>query len=97
MTHMPPQFRPPTVLIDEWRRRAAENRTSDPGAAEVYDRCANELEQLDVHTEGAPAGASWRTAAMAQTQMFRLALALAAAGVLAAGFASARAGRNRVM
>lgn len=97
MTHMPPQFRPPTVLIDEWRRRAAENRASNPGAAEVYDRCASELEQLDVHTEGAPAGASWRTAAAAQTRMFRLALGLAAAGILAAGFASACAGRTRAM
>ena len=97
MTHMPPQFRPPTVLIEEWRRRAAEQRTSNAAAAEVYDRCANELEELDVHTEGAPAGAAWWSAARGQTQMFRMAMGLAAAMVLAAGFASSRSGRPRAM
>jgi hypothetical protein len=42
----------PVVLIEDWRRRAAECRTSDPAGSAVYDQCANELEQLDVHTEG---------------------------------------------
>ena len=56
MTHVPPQFRMPQVLIDEWRRRADECRMTDPAAAEAYDRCADELCELDVHTETATDG-----------------------------------------
>ena len=54
MTHMPAQFRMPAVLVKEWRRRAAEYRPTNVEAADVYERCANELEELDVHTEGTP-------------------------------------------
>lgn len=56
MTHVPPQFRMPVVLIEDWRRRAAECRASDPAIAAIYEQCADELEQLDVHTEGPPVG-----------------------------------------
>jgi hypothetical protein len=55
MTHIPPQFRGSGVLVDEWRRRSAAFELSD-AAAEVYRRCADELERLDVHTEGAAPG-----------------------------------------
>jgi hypothetical protein len=93
MTHMPPQFRTPAVLIDEWRRRAAEYRLSDNAAAEVYERCANELQELDVHTEGAPAGAYTRSSTPAQVQMFRLAAGLVAGGLFVAGLTAARTPR----
>ena len=56
MTHVPPQFRMPRVLIDEWRRRADEYRTTDPAVAQAYDRCAAELWELDVHTESGTDG-----------------------------------------
>ena len=58
MTHVPPQFRMPRILIDEWRRRASQCRLFDPASAEVYDRCADELGELDVHTETATDGTS---------------------------------------
>ncbi len=56
MTHVPPQFRMPRILIDEWRRRASQCRVNDPTSAEVYERCADELSELDVHTESATDG-----------------------------------------
>jgi hypothetical protein len=46
----------PAVLIEDWRRRARECRMSNPAGAEVYEQCADELEQLDVHTEAATDG-----------------------------------------
>lgn len=90
MTHMPPQFRTPTVLIDEWRRRAAEYRPLDNAAAEVYERCASELQELDVHTEGAPVGTSSRARTPGQARVFELAAALVAGGVFVAGLTAAR-------
>jgi hypothetical protein len=56
MTHVPPQFRIPKVLIDEWRHRADEYRLTDPAVAQAYDRCAAELWELDVHTESGTDG-----------------------------------------
>ncbi len=90
MTHIPPQFRTATVLITEWRRRAAEYGASNAGAAEAYERCANELERLDVHTEGAPAGAMTRPG---QMNMLRMGIGVLAAGVLIAGLAASRTPR----
>ena len=92
MTHMPAQFRVPTVLIQEWRRRAADSRLSNPAAADAYERCASELEQLDVHTEGAPAyaGESWRRSPTRHLATLPLALALIAGAVFAAGLVATR-------
>ena len=90
MTHMPPQFRTSTVLIEEWRQRAAEHRPSNHAAADVYERCADELEDLDVHTEGAPAGASSRPHMHKQVQMFRLAAGVVAGGLFVAALNAAR-------
>jgi len=56
MTHVPPQFRMPRILIDEWRRRASQCRLHDPASADAYERCADELSELDVHTEAATDG-----------------------------------------
>ena len=56
MTHVPPQFRKPQVLVDEWRRRANAFRMSDPAVAEAFAQCADELSELDVHTESATDG-----------------------------------------
>jgi hypothetical protein len=100
MTHMPAQFRVPTVLIQEWRRRAADSRLSNPAAADVYERCASELEELDVHTEGAPAhgGGSWRQSPTRHlTSTLPLGLALLAGAVFAAGLVATRSTNGGVV
>jgi len=56
--------------------------------ADVYDRCASELLELDIHTEGAPAGAEWRS--RRSGHLTRTAAGLAAAGVVAALISAAR-------
>lgn len=92
MTHMPPQFRTSTVLIEEWRQRAAEHRPSNHAAADVYERCADELEDLDVHTEGPPAGAASRRVPR-QARVLGLATGLVAGGLFAAALNAARTPR----
>lgn len=91
MTHMPSHFRVPTVLIQEWRKRASESRLTNAAAAEVYERCAAELETLDVHTETMAENPRrwWRPAS--RTEAIPLPLVMAVGAVLmAAGFAALR-------
>jgi len=88
MTHMPPQFRQSAVLADQWRRRAAEHRVDNAAVADVYERCANELLELDIHTEGAPAGAEWRSRANGLIR--QTAVGLVTAGAIAALVSAAR-------
>ena len=90
MTHMPPQFRQAAVLVDEWRRRADEHRVDNAAVADVYDRCASELLELDVHTEGAPAGAEWRRSRRNQELIRQTAVGLVTAGAMAALVSAAR-------
>jgi hypothetical protein len=95
LTHMPPQFRMPSVLIEEWRARAAASRPLNEAAAEVYERCANELLTLDIHTEGAPAGASRRSRRAGQMPLIPVVAAFVATAVVVAGFTASRAPRTR--
>jgi hypothetical protein len=97
MTHMPPQFRENAVLVEEWRYRAAELRRTNTGAADVYERCADELEQLDVQTERNPAHLPFGPVAGRAAWMRRrtkVAMGLGAAGV-ALFFAARERGLTR--
>jgi hypothetical protein len=84
----------PVVLVSEWRRRAAEQRAQSPAAADAYEKCAKELEELDVHTEGAPAGTETLQTRV-DPRMVRLAVGLAAGAMVVAALASARVPSNR--
>lgn len=92
MTHVPPQFRMPSVLIDEWRRRADQCRMSDPTAADAYERCADELRELDVRTEAATDGSPLYASRMEAMAPW---LAVGALGVGLLGFARAVTHRQR--
>ena len=92
MTHVPPQFRMPSVLIDEWRRRADRCRMSDPTAADAYERCADELCELDVHTEAATDGSRLYASRMETMAPW---LAAGALGIGVLGFARAVTHRQR--
>ncbi len=92
MTHVPPQFRMPRVLIDEWRRRAEQCRISDPTTADAYDRCADELLELDVHTESGTDGRPIYASSMENIAPW---LAASALGIGIVGLVSELARRQR--